>query len=234
LLVPIYNHFKQFNLFYKELPYNIPIIVVDDGSEGEEALNILEICEQNGLRCIRQEINQGKGKAVMLGLQAAIQAGYTHALQIDADGQHAAKDIEKFFALARFNPEAIINGTPIYNQSVPKSRLQGRKITNFWVKLETLSFQIKDAMCGYRVYPLAQIKPLLSKLYFWRMGFDIEIIVKSYWRGIKIISLDTAVNYPQSGISHFRILKDNLFISILHTYLCCLAPFNLIKRRLLK
>ena len=146
--------------------------------------------------------------------------GFTHALQIDADCQHNTKDIPAFLALSRMHPKAIISGVPIYDHSVPKSRLYGRRITNFWVMIETLSFQVKDAMCGFRLYPVNPVIQLVEKTKLQLgMGFDIDILVRLIWEGITVLSQSTKVIYPADGISHFKLLRDNLRISWTHTRL---------------
>ena len=105
---------------------------------------------------IEHDNNQGKGGAVITGLKAAFADGFTHALQVDADGQHQLDDIPKMLAKAVQHPNSVISGLPQYDASIPKGRLYGRYLTHFWVWIETLSLQIKDSMCGFRVYPLAE------------------------------------------------------------------------------
>jgi glycosyltransferase involved in cell wall biosynthesis len=164
--------------------------------------------------------NQGKGAAIQTGFRAAISAGYSHALQVDADGQHQLSDIARFIALAQSNPTALICGCPIYDASVPKKRLYARYLTHVWVWINTLSLRIQDSMCGFRVYPLASIVPLINRhTIFPRMSFDIEILVYADWAGINIINTPTKVNYPEHGVSHFLSFKDNAYISLTHTKL---------------
>lgn len=173
--------------------------------------------------------NQGKGAAVIYGFREAYQKGFTHALQIDADGQHDLKDIPVFLKLAKNNPTSLINGYPIYDKLAPKSRVWGRKITNFWIRVETLSDDIKDAMCGFRVYPLKETAALLDKVSIGKkMEFDIEIIVHAYLNGINIINQSTHITYPQNGLSNFRLFRDNLRIAQSHARLF----FKMLKRTL--
>ncbi|XSZ47320.1 hypothetical protein ACP8HZ_00295 [Francisella noatunensis] len=100
------------------------------------------------------------------------------------------------------NPQALISGMPIYDDSIPKSRLHGRKITNFWVAIETLSFDLKESMCGFRIYPLEAYAKLMQKRTFSvKMDFDIDVIVRMYWLGLHIVYINTKVIYPQDGYS---------------------------------
>ena len=102
---------------------------------------------------------------------------------------------------------------------MPKSRENGRKITNFWIAIETLSFDIPDAMCGFRIYPLEKTVPLIRKISDFRMGFDIEILVRLKWKNVEMNFYPIQVHYPENGISNFRLVKDNISISWMHTKL---------------
>jgi hypothetical protein len=169
---------------------------------------------------VRRAVNGGKGAAVMSGMDAAFADGLTHALQVDADGQHSLADIPGFLDASRADPEALICGVPAYDASVPKGRLYGRYATHVWVWIETLSFAIRDSMCGFRVYPLAPAHRLINEARLGtRMDFDIEVLVRLFWRGVRIINRPTRVIYPEGGISHFRLWRDNLRISWMHTRL---------------
>jgi hypothetical protein len=117
-------------------------------------------------------------------------------------------------------PEAVICGCPVYDASVPKARLYGRYATHVWVWINTLSFDIRDSMCGYRVYPLARTLALIDSVKLGsRMDFDADIIVRLHWRGAQVRNRPTRVTYPADGVSHFRLWHDNLRISRMHTVL---------------
>jgi len=169
---------------------------------------------------LRLSTNQGKGEAVMAGLREAARRGFSHALQIDADGQHDPADIPGFLAEAQAHRDAVICGCPVFDASVPKVRLYGRYATHIWVWINTLSFDIRDSMCGYRVYPLAPTLALMDSTKLGRhMDFDGDILVRLYWRGVEVRNRQTRVTYPLDGISHFNIWRDNLRISRMHATL---------------
>jgi len=146
--------------------------------------------------------------------------GFTHALQIDADGQHATADIPLFLAAMAESPNALIAGYPQFDKSVPLFRYYGRYATHIWVWINTLSTTIRDSMCGFRLYPLnAACELFRSENIGNRMDFDCEFIVRWYWRGLAIKQLKTQVIYPESGNSNFKLLRDNALISWMHTKL---------------
>jgi glycosyltransferase involved in cell wall biosynthesis len=169
---------------------------------------------------LRHEKNRGKGSAVLTALRYASQAGYSHAVQIDADGQHRIADIPGFIEQALAHPRALIVGYPEYDDSVPALRLYARYLTHLWVSINTLSRQIKDSMCGFRVYPVKAVMALDARLKLGeRMDFDTEVLVRLYWDGLQIINLPTPVIYPAGGISHFRAWLDNALLSRMHATL---------------
>ena len=221
-IIPSFNHSaKLAPITAALLAKNIAVIIVDDASTAEHSTVLVEISDgDDNIHLISHQVNQGKGGAVITGLMAAQKLGFSHALQVDADGQHDLNDIEALLALSVKYPLALISGKPVYDDSIPKGRLWGRSITHFWVHIETLSLQVKDTMCGFRVYPLATSCQLINQVSLGkRMDFDIEIMVRLFWRNVDIKFIPTKVDYPEDGQSHFRALHDNVLISWLHTRL---------------
>ncbi|KFZ30856.1 glycosyl transferase [Pseudidiomarina salinarum] len=222
-VIPIYNHHETIRATVEQLlRFDMPILIIDDGSDisTKYALTGLVNDYPLSVRLFNLPKNLGKGAAVMFGFHQAVTAGLTHALQIDADGQHNHDDIPTFLAAANNSPLALISGWPQYDESMPLSRKIGRQITHFWVHVETLSFKVKDTMCGFRVYPLeATLATMETKTIGRRMDFDIELMVRMYWRQTPIIFIKTPVIYPKGGRSHFRPLEDNWRITKMHTRL---------------
>ena len=223
IVIPVYNHERGLATMLDGLAASgLPCLLVDDGSEPgcAAALATMAATHADWLGLMTRAINGGKGAALMSGFAEADRRGHTHVLQIDADGQHDTADIPRFVAAASANPDALILGRPRYDNSVPMGRLIGRYATHIWVWINTLSFAIADTMCGFRVYPLAAVSALLATEKLGsRMDFDTEIVVRLYWRGIRVINLATPVRYPADGISHFRLLRDNWMISRMHARL---------------
>ena len=221
-VIPVYNHPATIGAMVAGVRgHGLPCLLVDDGSEpGCAAVLDALAASVPGVTLVRLPVNQGKGGAMMAGLREALRLGYTHALQIDADGQHTTGDIPTFIALSQASPGAVVCGTPVYDRSVPKGRLYGRYLTHVWVWINTLSLDIRDSMCGFRVYPLGPTVAVLDSARIGRrMDFDSEILVRMHWRGVPFVHQPTAVTYPRDGISHFRGLEDNVLISRMHARL---------------
>ncbi len=216
-LVPFYNHPQNIKALIAALKtYELPVIVVDDGSDEASRLILAELERTEGILLLTRAQNGGKGIAMKDGFKFALNRRFSHVLQIDADFQHDAALIGEFLRQSQAHPQSIVCANPIYGEDAPRSRVYGRKITNFWVAINTLSLGVKDAMCGFRVYPLEQLKKAAAKSKTNRMEFDIEILVNAVRQGIDVRWIDTYVRYEKGGVSHFKMLRDNALISLMH------------------
>jgi glycosyltransferase involved in cell wall biosynthesis len=222
IVIPIYNHKATIaGVLDQVAPFGLPCIIVDDGSD-IATRHVLEEQEKHRpwVQVLHHLQNDGKGEAVKTGLRRADELGYSHALQIDADGQHETRDIPRFLAEAEACPQALVLGKPTFGEDAPMSRRVGRRISQWLVRVETLSLAIGDPLTGFRVYPVRPVAALMQKQHLGScMDFDPEIAVRLYWRGVPIRNVVTAVIYPQDGSSHFRVVRDNVRLSWLYTRL---------------
>ena len=223
IVVPHYDHLEQFRHFLPDLTaVGLPLIIVDDASPAAIVDVLAELLETAVVETtlVRHDSNRGKGGAVITGLRAARDAGYSHALQIDADGQHDCGDIDAFLEAAVDRPNSVICGEPVFDDSISSLRYYGRYITLSFVYLETLSRDIHDALCGFRLYPLAPITRIIDNSRLGqRMAFDPELLVRAVWAGMELYYVPVKVAYPEGGRSHFHYLRDNVEISWMHTRL---------------
>jgi glycosyltransferase involved in cell wall biosynthesis len=218
-LVPTYDNPLTLRAVVESVRRYVDVVVVVDDGSGPEGRSVVDALSRESLaRTVLREKNGGKGAAVKTGFAFAHGIGCTHAIQIDADGQHAVDDVPRFLEVARSNPGALVLGTPMFDATAPRSRRWGRKISQFFCALETLGRVVADPLCGFRVYPI----DLAMRARAWgnAMDFDPEIAVRLVWAGVKVINLPTRVRYLSSGeggVSHFRMGRDNLLISWMHT-----------------
>ena len=198
-------------------------VVVDGSTDGStEALQALAK-EDPGLRLIVLPQNQGKGAAVLAGISEAAAAGFTHALTMDADGQHPAHLIPSFMAASQAAPAKMVLGKPVFGPEAPPLRVNGRKVSNGWANLETLWMGIGDSLYGFRVYPIAPLMRIMQRNRFMRrFDFDPEAVVRLCWAKVQPLNLDAPVRYlsaAEGGVSHFNYLRDNTLLTWMHTRL---------------
>jgi glycosyltransferase involved in cell wall biosynthesis len=227
-IIPVFNHSATVGAVVAALrAQGMPVILVDDGSHALCAQTLDALAQASAkekdlppVTLLRHPENRGKGAAVLTGLQHAQALKASHALQVDADGQHDLDALPAFLEAAARHPQAVICAYPRYDASVPKVRFYGRYLTHLWITINTLSLRITDSMCGFRLYPLANVIPLFPVLrYARRMDFDPEILVRLDWANVPIVNLPVMVRYPADGLSHFQPWRDNLRLSAMHARL---------------
>lgn len=221
-LVPSRNHYLALPLVVAGLrALGLPVLIVDDGSDETAAAAIAALHDPDGgVTVHRRPVNGGKGAAVSDGFRLLHAQGFSHAVQVDADGQHDPAALPALLDQARAHPTALVSGAPIYDDSMPTARRIGRWFTHVWVFVETLSLRITDSMCGFRVYPLGPCLDLLAvEKVGARMDFDTDIMVRLFWRGVAPIMVPVRVTYPPGNTSNFDVWRDNLRISWMHTRL---------------
>jgi glycosyltransferase involved in cell wall biosynthesis len=201
-----------------------PVWVVVDGSTdgSEKAVQAMAEADPR-LRVIRRERNGGKGAAIATGTEAALEAGFTHILTMDADGQHPADSIPEFMRASEQHPSALILGRPVFGAEAPAARRLGRQLSIVLARLEILGPGIDDSLFGFRVYPAAELKrAFASTRWGRRFDFDHEIAVRMFWAGTPTVNLPASCRYwskAEGGVSHFHYVRDNLILIWLNTRL---------------
>ncbi len=225
VLIPSYNPGeKVYDTVRAARRHWTPVWVVVDGSDDGSAAGLQAMAAQDaGLRVMVLARNQGKGAAVLYGLDQAAAAGYSHVLTMDSDGQHPAERIPAFMAASLRQPAAMILGVPVFDASAPGLRVTGRRVSNGWANLETLWAGIGDSLFGFRVYPVDALRRVMrGQRWMRRFDFDPEAVVRLSWRGVRAVNLPAAVRYfraEEGGVSHFRYLRDNLLLTWMHARL---------------
>ena len=206
-------------------------VVVDastDGSDTEAEALVLD-----GVRFLRLAENSGKGAAVLAALRAAQAEGFTHALVMDADGQHPAAMIRPFFEISKNNPAAFVCGVPVFGPDAPLERVLGRMAGNFFATLETLGVGAEDSLFGFRLYPVEPaLKVLENTRWARRFDFDTVLSVRLTWAGVPCINVAVPVFYPprsEGGVSHFCYLSDNLLLAAAHLRLLVEWPLQALR-----
>lgn len=225
VLLPSYNSGPMLAHVAEEVAQRwLPVWVVIDASTDGSDQALAPVLERNpDIRCIILEKNVGKGGAVLEGMKAALAEGFTHALVMDADGQHSVDAVAPFIEHSLREPGAMILGQPVFGADAPPERVKGRRVGNWWTNLATLWGGINDSLFGFRVYPIRESVEILDSIRSGRrFDFDTELAVRLYWRGVRPINVPAPVRYPpreEGGVTHFRYLRDNILLAGTHTRL---------------
>ena len=229
LVIPVYNHGATLrDVAQRALAAHPHVLVVDDGSDEPVQPNLADL----PLTCIRISPNGGKGAAIVHAATWAKDAGFTHILTLDADGQHNPADVGRFAPALGRNPGAIIVGARDFTvPNVPASSRFGRSFSGFWMQVQT-GVRVSDMQSGFRLYPVAVLLsvPCGEKGF----AFEVEIMVRAAWAGFAIEEVPVPVWYPprDQRVSHFRAWHDNVRLSLLNTRLTTRAMLPMPHRRL--
>ena len=228
IILPSYNsgHLLGQTIF-AVLEYWKPVWVVLDGSTDSSVTQAHDLQRRHSdLRLFSLRQNRGKGGAALVAMKAALQEGFSHALLMDADGQHSVDHVVRFIQISINHPDAMILGVPIFGPDAPPERVKGRRIGNWFANLETLWGGVRDSLFGFRVYPLASAVRIMDSIKTARrFDFDTELAVRLFWAGVRPINQPVPVHYPPrdlGGVTHFKYLRDNLLLAGTHTRLCLL------------
>ena len=225
VLIPSYNPGSRLAATVRAvLEHWAPVWIVDDGSTDGSALDVTRAYATDPrVRVILRTRNGGKGVAVATGVDAALAAGFSHVLTLDADGQHPVDHIGPFMAASIAQPRALILGRPVFGRDVPVERLHGHKLSAGLAWLEILGTGIDDPLFGFRVYPAAALRSAFASTRRARgFDFDPEVAVRMFWAGVPTVNLSAPCRYftkGEGGVSHFNYLRDNLKLIWLHARL---------------
>ncbi len=226
-LVPCHNNADTVCAVVRGLPAGTFAIVVDDGSDIPVSVSS-PMCG-----VLRFPRNRGKAEALKAGFAEAAARGFTHAVALDADGQHPPELFGMFADAARANPDAIIAGVRDFSgRSVPPARRFMNRFSNFWFRFET-SVDLGDTQCGYRCYPLEKI----SRLKISRGGFsyEAEMLVRAAWAGMEIIPVGVPAVYTEESLraSHYRPIADTARFSAMNAefaFMSLVLPRKILRR----
>lgn len=229
-IIPAYNNQKTvLKVIEVVWAFISDIIVVNDGStDGTAGL----LTEKQDIELVSYQTNRGKGFAIRKGFEKALELGFDYAVTIDADGQHDAGDLKIFAEALDKEADALIIGSRnIQSDGMPSKNTFANKFSNFWFWVET-GQKLPDTQSGFRLYPIKYYRK--SKFFTNRYEFEVEVLVRSAWSGIKIVPVPVKVDYPEDRITHFRPLPDFGRISILNTILVLITFLYIIPRNAIR
>ncbi|HEY3861689.1 MAG TPA: DUF2062 domain-containing protein [Verrucomicrobiae bacterium] len=209
VVIPCYNHAATLEAVARAAQAHAPVLVVDDGST-------VPLPDLPGITMIRLERHGGKGAALRAGFERALALGFSHAITMDADGQHSARDLPALLAVAREQPNALAAGVrDFYASNCPAGRRRSNRVSTFWFRIET-GVDLRDSQCGFRCYPLALAQRL--KIRSGCYAFELEFMVRASWVGTPIVAVPVQCSYDPHQLrhSHFRPVRDLAHITIMN------------------
>jgi glycosyltransferase involved in cell wall biosynthesis len=213
VVIPVFNHELTVGRVVRGAGEYFPVMVVNDGStDATGGILAAESC----LTVVTLPQNQGKGAALRAGFAEAERRGFTHAVTLDADGQHAPGEVPLLAAATRCQPDALIVGVrDLAKENAPRARRISNQLSNFWFTFQT-GIPLPDTQCGFRSYPLRPVNRM--RVRSQRYAFELEVLVRAAWSGMPVTAQPVSADYasPTSRLSHFHPCRDLVRISLLH------------------
>ncbi len=202
--IPSYKAALMLDRFIFDLLKKVPaekIIVIDDASK--DATD--QICLKYKVTCLTHIINMGKGAALRTGFNHLIGTGNASwALTMDADGQHAISDIDRFLDYIKRNPSTAIcvGYREMCIGKMPFMRILSNQITS-GIMSTYCRQPIRDSQCGYRIYSLSFISSISIEYNRFEMESEVLLKAAATKQHIGFIPIQTLYLDGTSHISHF-------------------------------
>lgn len=154
-LIPAYNEAAHIAQVVEGARRHVDaVVVIDDGSTDSTS----EKATEAGALCLHTAKNSGKGVALLTGLAHAQAGGFTHAVTIDGDGQHAPDDIPLLIEAAqRTNGDLVIGARAFDRDKVPMARYYSNTVGSRWASA-LAGQRILDSQSGFRLFRLEKLR----------------------------------------------------------------------------
>ena len=202
-IIPCLNEAGSIAPLVQQVSQYLPkIFIVDDGSTDQTA----QKARQMGAEVIQHPRSLGKGAALQAGLARAAAEGYSWAITLDGDGQHAPSDIPKFFEAAATGADLVLGNRMDKPDGMPGLRI----FVNRWMsrRISTLAAQpFPDSQCGFRLLNLRAWSAL--RFDCRHFDFESEMLLNFARAGRRIAFVPVQAIYNGEH-SKIRPLRDSL------------------------
>ena len=220
IVIPAYNEEENIEKVLKEIKKDIDyadVLVINDCSTDRT----VDIVKENNVKCITNIFNMRYAMAIQTGIKYAFYNDYDYVIQMDADGQHIAKEAEKLYnEIVKSNVDIVIGSRYLEDLGYPCPlfRRIGTKIFEFFIKI-LCKQKIVDPLSGFQCLN----RKVISK--YAKMGGypefpDANLVIDMLYSGYKIKEVPVKMRLRESGVSmHSGIIKPikymiNMFYTI--------------------
>jgi dolichyl-phosphate beta-glucosyltransferase len=212
IVVPAYNEAPRIRdtlskvSHLKELsPYQVELIVVDDGS-ADQTVEI--VSEFPGIRLVRNDRNHGKGFTVRHG---ALEARGEFVLFTDADLSAPIEEVDKLLsALQSSAADAAVGSRALKRELIgirqPLFRDLGGRFFNLLVRIFT-GLRLRDTQCGFKLFKSSSTRRAFEQMGIEGFGFDPELLFLIERNGGRIV--EVPVRWNNNPATKVRFLRDS-------------------------
>lgn len=232
ILMPAYNEAQNIEKVLKEIKKDIDyadILVINDCSTD----NTKEIVLKNKVKCITNIFNMRYAMAIQTGLKYARDNGYDYVIQMDADGQHIAKEAEKLYHEMKKSKVDIVIGSRYVKEMgypCPIFRRIGTKMFELMIRMFCHQ-KIADPLSGFQCLNKKVIEKY-AKIGEYPEYPDANLVIEMLLQGYKIKEVPIKMRLRENGVSmHSGIIKPIKYM--IEQFYSCIVIFlkNIGKRR---
>lgn len=195
-------------------------VVVNDCSKDRTG----QIISQLECTALQLPINLGIGGAVQTGFKYALLNGYTHAVQVDGDGQHPPVELIKLYNKMEKEGFDVMIGSRFLEGTGFQSSFMRRVGINYFKHLNNLlvGVTINDSTSGLRMLNKNALK-VVSNDYPDEYP-EPEAVILYVKNGLKIGEVQVEMRERQGGVSSIDGVRSVYYmakvtIAILYTYI---------------
>ena len=213
VLIPAYQpDEKMIPLVRQLLQENLLVLLVDDGGK-EKYAHLFSECREMGAEVVVHVVNQGKGRALKTGMNAALLRwpDLLCVVTADADGQHTPQDILRVAEVSLQKPDTLVLGSRRFTGNVPAKSMWGNRITRFVYKLAS-GISIYDTQTGLRAIPAGALEKMIGiegERYEYEMNMLLRL--RDMNMPVEEVPIETIYIDDNAG-SHFNPLRDGMRI----------------------
>ncbi len=193
---------------HSELPKSA-VLVINDGSSDKTS----QIARSHGATVLDLPFNVGVGGALRSAFKYALENGYSHVLQIDADGQHIPSEAKNLINLS--SGDSVIIGSRFEDgfKSYPVAlpRYFAMKIL---AKILSLICKTKltDVTSGFRIASGKAIDIFAKEYPRDYLGDTVESIIIAHRNGIEVKETFIQMQKRQSGNPSQNFFKSSWYL----------------------
>lgn len=220
VVVPAHNESGNIEGVISDIRENFSeadMLVINDCSTD----NTEEILKNLGINHVNNVFNVGYAMSIQTGIKYAQQNGYQYVVQMDADGQHAAKDARKLYDEAIKSGSDIIIGSRYITKTgykCPLMRRIGTKLFEITIRIFCHK-KVSDPLSGFQCIN-SKVMKLYSRSDFYPEFPDANLIMEMLYRGFSIKEVPVTMRLRTQGESmHSGFIKPvkymaNMFYAI--------------------
>jgi dolichol-phosphate mannosyltransferase len=192
IIIPTYNEKENIGEIIPvilEKDPSIEVLIVDDNSPDGTGKIADEMAKENSrIKVLHREKKAGLGTAYKTGFKYALENGYDHIFEMDADFSHDPKYIPHFLEAIKKADLVLgsryISGVNVINW--PMSRLLLSYYANVYTRWVT-GLPVRDATGGFKCFRREVLEKIdLDRVQSEGYSFQIEMSFRAWKKGFKI------------------------------------------------